>query len=180
MQKYAYCPKCSAALEYRQPEAHNPEKVPVCTDCGFIFWQNSKPTASAVLLNDAGEVLLVERAIEPKKGEWDLPGGFLANGEDPVAGMQREMEEELGIAVEPDKLLGIFVDTYGEGSAAVYTFNVIYAAKILSGTITPKDDVASVQWFTPSELPESVAFRNNAEALDAFLTHLGLPKRYGA
>jgi len=178
MQTFSYCPKCAGALEYRTPEAHNPEAVPVCTQCGFIFWQSSKPTASGVLRDGEGRILLVERGIEPKKGEWDLPGGFLGNGEDPMAGLKREMREELGVTVEPDALLGIFTDTYGEGDAAIYTFNVVYSARIVSGTITPQDDVASVQWFAPDALPDSVAFANNKAALDALLAHLGLPQRY--
>ena len=180
MQQYTYCPKCGGELEYKLPEAHAPSEQPVCTKCGFVFWQNSKPTVSALMVDAQGRTLLVERGIDPRKGEWDLPGGFLEDGEDPKEGLKREMREELSVDTEPGALLGLFPDTYAYGGEVFNTLNAVYMASIVSGELRPGDDVSGVRWFKPDELPERMAFRNNEIALNAFLMYLGSPKRYGA
>ena len=53
-----------------------------------------------------------KRAIEPRLGYWDLPGGFLEEGEEPLDGLRREFREETGLDVEPVEWLGAFLDPY--------------------------------------------------------------------
>ena len=66
----------------------------MCESCGFIYWNNSRPTAGGVVEDSQGRVLLGRRGINPSKGLWDLPGGFLEPGEHPEAGFVRELLEE--------------------------------------------------------------------------------------
>lgn len=71
--------------------------------CGYEFWQNSKPAVSALIEKtdkEGSHPLLARRAIEPHKGMWGIPGGYLDNGERPEDGLRREIQEELGIALE--------------------------------------------------------------------------------
>lgn len=110
------------------------------------------------------EVLLVRRAIEPRRGMWDLPGGFLDPFEHPEEGIQREAREELGVEIELLALLGLFVDTYGDDEPTV---TIHYAASITGGEPTPADDVDDVRWFPLHALPADLAFQNVGEALTA-------------
>ncbi|HNT30378.1 MAG TPA: NUDIX hydrolase, partial [bacterium] len=150
--------------------ANNPNR-PVdhydCEACGFIFWQNSKPTASAIICKRTGEILLTQRAIQPYAGWWDLPGGFLKNGEDPVPAVQRELREELHMEIEVSDLLYVITDQYGEQGD--YTLNLFYRATPLNNPQTTADDVSAYDWFSPHRLPERIAFRCVREALSWFV-----------
>jgi NAD+ diphosphatase len=125
-----------------------------CTKCHFVFYQNSKPTASAFITNQKGQILLVKRAIQPKLGWWDMPGGFLEEGEDPVTGVKREIKEELDVRLKNIQLLGIYMDSYAH-CFNVHTLNIIYTAQIQSGTIKAMDDVGDTHWFDTDDIPWS-------------------------
>ena len=60
-------------------------------------------------VDDVGRVLLGQRKADPGRGLWDIPGGFLDEGEDPVEGLKREFVEETGLSVEVDVFLGIWI-----------------------------------------------------------------------
>ena len=179
MHHFRFCPECGGRLA-QQPLRLEPEKKELtCTACGFVFWQNAKPTATAVLENKHGEALLVLRAFDPKKGFWDLPGGFLETEEKPEEGLRRELHEELGVEITDVSFLGIFADRYGEGEKMEITFNVYYRARIASGDPTPASDIADARWFNAASLPEHMAFESNEKALDAWLEATGRAKKYG-
>ena len=63
MHHFSFCPECGGKLEQRAPE-WEPDKLQMtCVSCGFIFWQNPKPTASAVMTDKEDRVLLVQRLV---------------------------------------------------------------------------------------------------------------------
>lgn len=162
---WKFCPRCRAELEVTGDgaKAH-------CPQCGFEHYASSKPTASAIVLDDRGRVLLARRALEPDRGKWDLPGGFLDEGEDPRAGLERELEEETGLTIDPVEFFDVVVDRYGEGNEAQRTLNLYWLARIVRGEPEPADDVAELRWFGRDELPSAreLAFRNNAQILSAW------------
>jgi hypothetical protein len=98
------CPRCGTEL------AGDLARLS-CGACGFVVYASSKPTACALCVDD-GRVLLARRAHPPFKGFWDIPGGFLDEGEDPLDGLRRELKEETGLDVEPDRFLGVWIDRY--------------------------------------------------------------------
>jgi mutator protein MutT len=160
---YRYCPVCGGVLKYEQREGND---IPVCQNpsCGFVFWQNPKPTVSAIIVNEQQEVLLAVRGIEPYRGKLDLPGGFLQEGEHPDEGIKREIREELGVDVELADNLGIIMDRYGQGGDS--TLNITFVAKISGGTPHAADDVARITWVNSKEVKrEQFAFANNWEFL---------------
>jgi ADP-ribose pyrophosphatase YjhB (NUDIX family) len=143
-----------------------------CPSCGFRNYASSKPTASALCVDDEGRVLLSKRAIPPFEGRWDLPGGFLEEGEHPLDGVRRELREEAGVEIEPLELLGIWMDRYGGDGSAAATLNFYYTARIVEGEPEAADDVAEFGWFTPDEIPDDeLAFGHLHEVLTAWQQH---------
>jgi len=148
------CPRCGGALEGDASRL-------TCGACSFIAYASSKPTASALCV-DGSRVLLARRAIEPFKGFWDIPGGFLEEGEDPRDGLRRELREETGLEVEPERFLGVWMDRYGGDSTAEATLNLYWTARVVSGNASPDDDVSELRWFDRDQLPgpDELAFEN--------------------
>lgn len=151
---YKFCPVCGGRLVVvAQQHAH-----PKCTACGFTFYQNAKPTTGAFIFNTTGELLLVKRAVEPEKGKWDIPGGFMEEWETPEECIGRELKEELGITITNIRLLGVYHDSYEEDYEYA-TLNIAYAVDAASGEMIPNDDVSDFVWFALDRLPwDEIAF----------------------
>ena len=164
--QFKFCPVCGHKLVLKKLGHH---KRLVCQNkkCLFIFYQNSKPTASAIITK-GNRVLLTKRAVDPKKGYWDAPGGFLEKDEQPKAGLKREIKEELAVDIKIIKMLGIYTGEYLQKHPES-TLNIYYLAKITKGKMRPADDVTESRWFAKNELPKKLAFQNNREALRDWL-----------
>jgi ADP-ribose pyrophosphatase YjhB (NUDIX family)/predicted GIY-YIG superfamily endonuclease len=135
----------------------------VCTACGRVHYRNAKPCAGALIARD-GRLLLVKRAIQPFLGYWDIPGGFLEEDEHPEAGAIREALEETGLEVRLTRLLGFYMDRYGDEGD--YCLNIYFLAEVVGGQERPADDAAELAWFAPDELPDQIAFNHTREVLD--------------
>jgi len=157
------CPRCAGSLEHGHERA-------TCAACGAVYYANAAPTASALVEDERGRLLLGRRAIEPYKGMWDTPGGFLGEREHPLDCLVRELREETGLDVVPGEFFGAWMDTYGEGDDALSTLNLIWLARATGGEPEPADDVAELAWFAPDELPpaEEIAFTQVADVLSAW------------
>lgn len=162
---WRHCPVCATPVA---PEGGKVE----CPECGFVTYAHSKPTASAVVVGDHGRVLLSKRANDPFAGKWDLPGGFLEEGEHPLDCLHRELREEAGIGLTDERLLGIWIDRYEFKGRVVATLNVYYSARIADGTPEPADDVAEFRWFAPDGVPiDELAFGHIEEVLSVWNEH---------
>ena len=119
------------------------------------------------MVDAGGRVLLARRAFEPAAGKWDLPGGFLEEGEEPLDALRRELLEEAGVGVEPLEFAGVWVGRYGEAEDAPATLNLYWTARIVAGELAPADDVAELAWFPLDDLPPDAefAFAHEARAL---------------
>ena len=89
------------------PEGDDRERN-VCTRCGFIDYQNPKIVVGSVATNTEGEILLCKRAIEPRRGYWTLPAGYMELGESAEQGATREAWEEARAKLELDQVLAIY------------------------------------------------------------------------
>jgi len=139
------CPRCGAELELDEGRA-------TCASCGSVYYANSAPAVEGMLVRD-GKVLLSKRAIEPRRGYWDLPGGFLEEGEEPLDGLAREFREETGLAVSPLEWLGTHLDPYEHYFVLGMTWLVE-----ADGDPRAADDAEELAWFGPDELPDEMAF----------------------
>jgi len=159
LDQWKHCPRCAAEIEVEDGSAE-------CPSCGFRAYASSKPTASAACLDDEGRVLLSRRGIEPFKGKWDFPGGFLDEDEHPLDCLRRELREEAGVEIEPLELLGVWTDKYGGDGSAATTLNLYWTARIVDGTPEPNDDVAELRWFRPGEFSDDdLAFPHTRDVL---------------
>ncbi|MGB2875078.1 MAG: NUDIX domain-containing protein [Gaiellaceae bacterium] len=160
---WRWCPRCQTALRGDESRVE-------CPACGFVSYASSKPTAGALVGDEQGRVLLARRRAEPFAGSWDIPGGFLDEGEHPLDGLRRELREETGLEVEPLEFLGVWMDRYGGDSTAEATLNLYWTARVVGGEPEPADDVTELRWFAADELPapEELAFENVPLVLSAW------------
>lgn len=98
-----FCINCgSSDLSYEIPEGDNFKRF-VCRNCHKIHYKNPRIIVSSLPVYD-GKVILCRRAIDPCKGTWNLPGGFMENGERAEDGALRELEEESGLTGTVERL----------------------------------------------------------------------------
>jgi len=88
------------------PDGDNRERL-VCPSCGHIDYENPKVVVGSVVV-ESGRVLLCRRAIEPRRGFWTLPAGYLEMGETIEDGARREALEEAGARIVLDGVLAIY------------------------------------------------------------------------
>jgi ADP-ribose pyrophosphatase YjhB (NUDIX family) len=152
---WRFCPRCGGGLAVEEGSVS-------CEACGERYWANAIPGVQGLLERD-GRVLLARRAREPRRGYWDLPGGFLEETEDPVDGLRREFLEETGLRIEPVRFLGIEIEPY-DGR---YVFSITWSVAG-DGEPHPADDVAELAFFGPNELPAEMAFPGQDRVLAAW------------
>ena len=128
-----YCPVCATPLVRR--EIHGKER-PACPSCRFVHFCDPK-VAAITLIQQDHQVLLTRRAMNPAKGRWTLPGGFVDCGEDPRDAAVRECREETGLEVEIDGLIDLY---YGRAHAVGADFVFVYAGRRVRGVMSASDD----------------------------------------
>jgi 8-oxo-dGTP diphosphatase len=125
-----------------------------CRRCEQPLYENPVP-ATCVIVNDARErILLVRRSVEPKIGQWCLPGGFLELGETPEQGAMRELEEETGIRGKEPVLLGVVAANNAQYGGVLM---IGYRVAAFSGDAIAGDDASEVGFFPADEIP-AIAF----------------------
>ena len=93
-----FCPNCAAPVERRIPDGDHLPRF-VCPACGTVHYQNPKLVAGCVPEHE-GRILLCRRAIEPRRGFWTIPAGFMENNETLQQAAARECQEEALARVE--------------------------------------------------------------------------------
>ena len=123
----------------------------VCRGCGFIYYQNPVPVAGCLVIDDDQRILLIKRGVEPAKGAWSLPCGFIELGETPDGAARRELFEETGVR---GKLIGI-QGIYHEPSHRYKSLLVcVYRFKPLSHKVRAGDDAEDVGFFPIGKMPK--------------------------
>jgi ADP-ribose pyrophosphatase YjhB (NUDIX family) len=150
-----YCPVCGEAIDKIDDRAE-------CPACGFVGYANSVPAAEAVCFDEHGRILLGRRGVDPGKGLWDLPGGFLHEDEHPLDALRRELREETALELETVQFLGHWLEPYDGRIVLCLTFTGSVAGGAQAG-----DDLVELRWFEPDELPVAaeLAFTHYPEVL---------------
>jgi 8-oxo-dGTP diphosphatase len=112
------------------------------------------PGVTALIFNDRGEVLLHRAATD---GNWYTIGGAIDPGEDPADAAVREVREETGLHVVPERIVGVYRDpvtVYPNGDRVEY-FSTCFVCRVVGGTLAPGDDESlELRYFPPTELPK--------------------------
>jgi ADP-ribose pyrophosphatase YjhB (NUDIX family) len=154
MLKKIYCHLCGNRLTEKFWE----ERVRLfCEHCSEAVYENPVPATCIVTIDERDRVLLVKRNVEPKKGFWCLPGGFVELGENPDDGALRELREETGLEGRIEMLLGV---TSSPNSQYDTVLMVGYLVKSYSGILSTGYDASEAEWFDYGNLPE-IAFNSH-------------------
>jgi ADP-ribose pyrophosphatase YjhB (NUDIX family) len=101
-----FCSHCGHSVSYRIPDGDDRERF-VCDNCHFVHYLNPKVVVGAIPVWQ-DKVLLCRRAIEPRKGYWTIPAGFMENGETSAEGAARESWEEALARLDNQHLYRLF------------------------------------------------------------------------
>jgi len=103
----------------------------------------------AIITDDTGRLLLIQRGHAPEEGRWSLPGGRVKPGESDRDALAREVREETGLRVEPGTLVGA-VERPAPGGAVFDIHD--YAASVSGGQLEAGDDAADARWVHPRDI----------------------------
>jgi len=160
-----FCPLCAGSL-VREAVPPDQREQAVCSRCGFVFYLNPKVVAGTIPERD-GRVLLTRRAIDPGRGLWTFPGGFVDFGESVTDAALRETFEETGLRVV---LTGLH-NVYSYPAAPVI---VVYRAAVTGGTLRACAENDMLEWRSPAEIPwDALAFPSTREALREWVARRG-------
>lgn len=158
---FAFCPACGAG----QPAFRHGKELN-CANCGFHYFHNVA-TAVGVFIRCGGDCLFAVRGREPGLGRLDLPGGFVEPGETLEQGLQREISEELGIALPPPRYLFSEANDYFFDGVLYHTADAIFAVQYAQRPrVQARDDVADVRWLALADVDlEAIAFSSIRRAV---------------
>jgi len=156
-----YCSNCGHTLVSRVPPG-DARPRDCCDNCGAIHYQNPKLVVGTIPVW-GDRVLLCRRAIDPRKGYWTLPAGFMELGETTGEGALRETDEEAGARVELGPLFTVFDVVH------VAQVHVFFRARLLDCDFQPGTESLEVRLFDEAEVPWSeIAFRTVTLTLEHF------------
>src|SRR5262249_18019449 len=136
-----------------------------CRSCGLIAYVNPRLVVTTLPITDAGEIVLIRRGIEPGKGSWAQPGGFLEVDETVNQAPVRETFEATGLIGEPGEIGGL----YTRLEASVVT--LVFEARIVGGTAAPTPEATEIRAYAPEDIPwPTIAFKTSRWALYDWLT----------
>jgi ADP-ribose pyrophosphatase YjhB (NUDIX family) len=156
-----YCRACGTPVAYLVPADDNRERA-VCPSCNTVHYENPLCVVGTVPVWGA-QVLLCRRAIEPRRGLWTLPAGFLELGETTAEGALRETIEEAGAQIDLGPLFSVL------NVARVGQVHLFYLATMRSQALAPGSETLEARLFREEEVPwDEIAFRTVRESLRYF------------
>lgn len=156
-----HCRACGQPTVYRVPQDDNRERA-VCTACTEVHYENPINVVGTVPVWDR-QVLLCKRNIEPRRGLWTLPAGFLEYGESTEQGAARETDEEAGARIEMQGLFTVLNVVH------VGQLHLFYRARLLDTRFEPGPETIEARLFAEHEVPwDQIAFRTVRETLQLY------------
>ena len=157
-----HCRECGASVVLRLPDDGDTKLRAVCPACNTVHYENPLNVVGTVPTwgDDGAQVLLCKRNIEPRKGKWTLPAGFMELDETTKEGAARETVEEAGAQFEMQDLFALM------NVARVGQVHLFYRAKLLSPKFAPGIETMEARLFTEAEIPwDEIAFGTVRETL---------------
>ena len=154
-----YCSRCGSHLEFGLVEGEDRERL-ACSSCGYIAYVNPRLVVTAIPVTDEGRIVLLRRGIDPGRGSWAQPGGFLEVDETVSEAAIRETYEETGLVVQPGDIIGL----YSRLEAAVVV--IAFEANVVAGEFRLNPEALDIAAFPPAEIPwPDVAFLTSKWAI---------------
>ena len=162
-----FCSDCGQPVALAIPADDNRLRH-VCADCGTIHYQNPKLVIGTIPWWEPDrKVLLCKRAIEPRRGYWTLPAGFMENNETTEEAAQRETLEEAGARVE---LLGLYALL---NVPHVHQVHLFYRARLLDLDFYAGIESLECRLFSENEIPwQDLAFPTVSHTIERFFADL--------
>lgn len=164
-----FCRACATPVEYRVPDDGDTRIRAVCPACGTIHYENPLNVVGTIPFwgPQGSQVLLCRRNIEPRRGKWTLPAGFMELGETTAQGALRETVEEAGAEIELEGLFTLL------NVARVGQVHIYYRARLLSDRFAPGPETLEARLFYENEIPwEELAFRTVQKTLHCYFDDL--------
>lgn len=163
-----FCPRCGGELNL-QPVQNDPKERLVCGSCSFVFYQDPKVAACTIPVID-GQVVLARRAIDPGRGLWVYPGGFMDRGETVEEAAARETLEEVGLKVRVTDLVGVY--SYSTTIVVI----IVFECEVMGGEPCCDHEASELRFFRPEEIPwADLAFPSTRDALRDWCRRYGHP-----
>ena len=153
----SFCPRCGQTATVDYPRSIS------CPHCGYGAYYNPKPVAAAIPIDQDDNIILLKRGFDPGKDLWTFPGGFVDLGESVEQAAHREAQEELQIAIELTRLVGVY--SRPEDRVVLIVF-----AAITTQDPQTTDEAPEIATFAPDDIPwQELAFWSTTNALQDFL-----------
>lgn len=159
-----FCKNCGNTVVYRQPDDGDTKNRAVCPACNTVHYENPLNVVGTVPVWE-DKVLLCKRNIEPRKGKWTLPAGFMELEETTVQGAARETVEEAGAQFEMQSLFSVLsVPRVGQ-------VHLFYRATLTSDQFNPGFETMEAKLFAEADIPwDEIAFRTVKVTLEKFFS----------
>lgn len=159
-----FCTACGHPVEWVESSGR---PRPVCPQCGTIYYFSPLVAVAAIVPGPDGRVLLVRRAENPGRGRWCLPGGYVEADELLTDALQRELAEETGLAITPDRILDVW-SFFHEGKQLSGVV-IVYVSLPSADDLRPGDDCLEARWVPWDQVDRmDLAFEAHREALYRF------------
>ncbi|HBV87674.1 MAG TPA: NUDIX hydrolase [Desulfosporosinus sp.] len=144
---YVFCPVCAERLQKSIIDNHLRSS---CPNCSYVDWGNFSLGVGGVLWHEE-KVLLVQRAHNPGKGVWTIPGGYVNQGESIGEAIVREIQEETGIETKPLSIIALR-DRPSNSPSEKHDVYIIFMMTMLGGTLHAQlEEVSNLGFFTLEE-----------------------------
>ena len=159
-----FCSRCGHPTQLTLPNDGDTRQRAICTHCGFIHYQNPLNVVGTIPVADDGRILLCKRNIEPRRGKWTLPAGFMELHETTSQGAARETMEESGAEFDMGPLFGVMnVPEVGQ-------VHMFYLCTLRHDRFDPGHETMEARLFSEEEIPwEELSFRTVEHMLRTFL-----------
>lgn len=158
---FKYCPHCRGTIDFKSVPDDTQHRH-VCTSCDTVHYHNPK-IVTGVLPIAGDKVLLAKRAIEPRKGYWNVPAGYMENGEKVEDGAERELWEEANAKVaniRPHLIYSI---------AAIHQVYMLFLGDLVDATFSAGIESLEVKLFSEAEIPwDELAFTSSAVCIKRY------------
>ncbi len=150
---WRYCPNCSMPLTMKMEGGR--ERI-ACADedCGFIHFGNFSIGCAGVVIRD-GKALIVQRGIEPFRGSWQIPGGYVEADEPILEAVEREVREESGVIAKVRDVVGFRHSVGGSIGGPATNIYLVFRLDYLSGEPSDADsEVMGAGFFSLEEMEQ--------------------------